>query len=247
VYNTDNLAGQPGIILYKPYYPNTALTTTSGTINNSNVNDAVTRYIGSTSWHADAPKQTIESYLCTDGKPISTSGVYMGDDSMYAAFMNRDRRLYFTFVPPYRVAFKSTSLIKATGASDTVWKNPSNANYAYFINLMNTLPGYNTKNSAGYQVGKRIPFFQQTPDMASGNVIPNFPHFLEYPNSLEQPAVSSITQCVTETGYYFWKFYNRIPFDNEAGGSGNCVQDCPIFRIEEAMLNYAEAMADCWF
>jgi hypothetical protein len=244
VFNTDDLSGQygaaGGIILYKQYMPNNVLKTTAGGTNN-NVNDAVTRFIGSTAWHADAPKSTIESYLCTDGKPISTSSVYAGDDSMYTAFRNRDRRLYFSFVPPYRIVYKNASVVKANGASDTVWTYSSNPAYREYIDLMNNLPGYTSKNSNNKQVNKRLPFQQWSVDMQSGNVIPNFPHFVSYPNSLEQPSIGSVVQNVTETGYYFWKWYNHIGLDVEGGPANNCTQDCPIFRIEEIMLNYAEA------
>jgi hypothetical protein len=76
--------------------------------------------------------------------------------------------------------------------------------------------------------------------MVSGNVIPNIPHPREYVNCLEQPTVGSVNQVVSELGYYFWKFYNRLPLDVE-GAANNSSQDCPIFRIGEVMLNYAEA------
>ncbi|HVZ24793.1 MAG TPA: RagB/SusD family nutrient uptake outer membrane protein [Sediminibacterium sp.] len=240
VYNTDDLTGKPGIILFKQYVPNPVLKTTSGG-SNSNVNSAVTRYIGSTSWHADAPKGTIDSYLCTDGKPIGSSAVYAGDDSIYSVFRNRDRRLYFSFVPPYRVLYKNPNIVKATGASDTVWAFNSNPAHGEFIKLMNALPGYNSSSSTGQQVNKRLPMQQWSVDMQSGNIIPCFPHFFEYPNSLDQRTVGSVTQCITELGYFFWKFYCRLPLDVESGGANNSVQDCPLFRIEEVMLNYAEA------
>ena len=237
LYNTLDLTGQPGIILFKQYVPNPVLKNSDGS-SNINVNDAVTRYIGSNGWYCDAPKGAVESYLCTDGKPISTSAVYMGDDSMYTSFMNRDRRLYFTIVPPYRIAFKNTTVVKATGNSDTVWKYSVNPNYSYYINLMNSLPG--GTNGQAKQTNKRLPLFQWSIDMVSGNVIPNIPHPREYVNCLDQPTVGSVNQVASELGYYFWKFYNRLPLDVE-GAANNSTQDCPIFRIGEVMLNYAEA------
>ena len=224
VYNSEDLTGKAGIILFKQYAANTAINNS-----NTNINSAITRYTASTNWQGDVPKSVIESYLCTDGKPIATSTVYAGDDSMYNAFRNRDRRLYFTIIPPYRVKFKSTSKLLSPGTSDTVWTNDANPNYAEYINLLKALPGNNNKI---------LPLQAQSLDMKSGNIIPNIPHFALYTNSLgNMPTVVAVPQVVSQLGYYYWKFYNRLPQD---AGTNN-TQDCPLFRIEEVMLNYAEA------
>jgi hypothetical protein len=199
VFNTEDLTGKPGIILFKQYAANLR-------------DHANPRYCGSTSWNADVPKEAVESYLCTDGKPISTSAVYAGDTSIYAAFRNRDRRLYFTVVPPYKV--------NATAATYTLTANPADAEY---INLMNNLPG---------NLNKKLPQAAQSATWTSGNIISISPHFRNFNNG--QP------QCVGELGYYYWKPYNRIPFDLQ----NNSTNDCPLFRIEETMLNYAEAMSE---
>ncbi len=228
VYNSEDLNGKPGIILYKAYVSNT-------TVNNgsSSINHAITRYTGSTNWYADIPKDAIESYLCTDGRPISTSTVYKGDDSIYAAFRNRDRRLYFTVMPPYRVKFKRQTPTAVAGFSDTLWTYDTNPDYGEFINLMKSLPGNNNK---------LLPLQSQTADMKSGNIIPNIPHFSGYNRSLANfygtPSLTiAIPQVVSRLGYQCWKWYNRLQQDN----SLNNTQDCPLFRIEEVMLNYAEA------
>lgn len=39
-------------------------------------------------------KDFVESFLCTDGKPISISNLYAGDDSLAGEFINRDPRMY---------------------------------------------------------------------------------------------------------------------------------------------------------
>jgi len=222
VYNSEDLSGgKPGIILYKQY------------VNTIYNNPQLTRYTGSTSWNCEVPKSAIESFLCTDGKPVSTSAVYKGDDSVYAAFKNRDRRLYYMVVPPYSVKFINTAVTNQTGNSDNLWTYDPVPDHSYFIHYMNdSIPG---------NVNKKIPAISQTNDMKSGNVIPNFPHFSTYNVALSQLPGSAvgITQMVGKLGYYFWKFYNRLPMDGSSNYGGT--QDCPLFRIEEVMLNYAEA------
>jgi hypothetical protein len=96
-------------------------------------------------------------------------------------------------------------------------------------------------DSIAGNTNKKLPVLSQTNDMASGNVIPNFPHFSTYNYALGNlPAKAvSIPQMVGKLGYFFWKFYNRLPMDGSSNYGG--VQNCPLFRIEETMLNYAEA------
>ncbi|WP_016777940.1 RagB/SusD family nutrient uptake outer membrane protein [Anaerophaga thermohalophila] len=45
-----------------------------------------------------ASKDLIESYLCSDGLPVSLSSVYQGDDGIDNVMANRDPRMYDTFV-----------------------------------------------------------------------------------------------------------------------------------------------------
>jgi hypothetical protein len=222
VFNIEDLSGgKPGIILYKQY------------VNTIYNNPQVTRYTGSTSWTSEVPKGAVESFLCTDGKPISTSAVYKGDDSMYAAFKNRDRRLYYIVMPPYSVKFSNTSITNQAGNSDNLWAYDANPDYGYFVRYMNDSISGNTN--------KRLPALSQTIDMKSGNVIPNVPHFSSYNVALSNlPAAKvAISQMVGTLGSYFWKFYSRIPMDGSSNYGGT--QDCPLFRIEEVMINYAEA------
>jgi hypothetical protein len=153
---------------------------------------------------------------------------------VYAAFKNRDKRLYFIVVPPYSVKFINTGTTNQTGNSDNLWAYDGNADHGYFVHYMN--------DSLGGNIGKRLPAISQTNDMKSGNVIPNFPHFNTYNVALSHlpGAKIAISQMVGTTGYYYWKYYNRLPMDGSSNYGGT--QDCPLFRIEEVMLNYAEAM-----
>lgn len=94
VFNSESLAGVSGIILYKVYAA--GLRT-----------HAQSRYLGTAAWYVDAAKDAVESFLCTDGKPISTSPLYDGDKSVYDEFRNRDHRLHLTVAPPYKVNIAS--------------------------------------------------------------------------------------------------------------------------------------------
>ena len=51
-----------------------------------------------------ATKSMVEDYLCTDGKPITTSALYKGDATIEDVFENRDPRLRQTVLHPADVA-----------------------------------------------------------------------------------------------------------------------------------------------
>lgn len=200
VYNTIGLGGKPGIILYKQYA--------------DKLSDHLygPRIMGSTSFNLDMTKDAVESYLCKDGKPISTSTVFAGDKNMYDAFRNRDLRLYWTVVPPYKVTV-------GTPPNFTLTTNSADAEY---INVMADL---STSN-------KRLPVHQWSQNMNTGTAISMSPHF--YLDNKGQP------QAISQLGYFFWKQYNRFPLT----ANTYSITDCPLFRIEEVWLNYAEAMAE---
>jgi len=197
VYNSEELAGQPGIILARQY-------------ETSQATHSITRVIRSSAWYADVTKDAVDSYLCTDGRPVSTSKVYEGDKDVYSQFRNRDRRLYFTVIPPYKV--------KITGAAGTsfTWDYTTNTKDREYIDKMAALSPEN---------GKRLPVSNFI-----GYTVNMMPHFRNFPNG--QGFV------VTQLGFYYWKYYNRH-VDNMNLQSSTI--DYPVFRIEEVMLNHAEA------
>lgn len=51
-------------------------------------------------FNTGASKALIDSYLCTDGKPISQSSLFLGSDSIQAEMKHRDPRLAQTIVYP---------------------------------------------------------------------------------------------------------------------------------------------------
>ena len=168
VFNSEELVGQPGIILAKQYA--TSLVTHS-----------ITRVIRSSAWYADLTKDAVDSYLCTDGRPVKTSTVYEGDQDIYAQFRHRDRRLYYTVVPPYRV--------ELTGplATSFTWEYTDNPRDREYIDFMATIAP---------ATGKRLPVSNYV-----GYNVHAMPHFRNFPNGQGF--------LVTQLGFYFWKYYNR--------------------------------------
>ncbi len=79
-YNSINLTGNPEMILFKRYEP--------GYLTHSLV-----AYLYSSTPLNGPSKAAVESYLCTDGLPISLSPLYKGDKTITAVRTNRDKRL----------------------------------------------------------------------------------------------------------------------------------------------------------
>ncbi|MBR4882338.1 MAG: RagB/SusD family nutrient uptake outer membrane protein [Bacteroidales bacterium] len=80
VYSSLDLSKNNEVILYKSYV--------SGVMTHS-----VVGYTNSSTMMSGLTKDAVDSYLCTDGLPISLSPLYQGDDNITATLANRDRRL----------------------------------------------------------------------------------------------------------------------------------------------------------
>ena len=178
-------------------------------------------HIEHTSSHDIEMNQNIvDLYLMKNGKPIhNASSGYHGDKSMYTTFRDRDPRLYHTVMPPYKV--------EANGANKPV-ENP-NASWGYtsdpadreYIDLMGA--NYSCSNPG---VGmKRLPAQNW-----SASLVPQIPNL----------GTGAFVTC--RSGYYLWKLYCSWE-ENFNNGTLN-VADKPIFKIEEVLLNYAEAKAE---
>ncbi|PVD52701.1 RagB/SusD family nutrient uptake outer membrane protein [Terrimonas sp.] len=203
IFNSEDLAGKAGIILYRSYAAGQNL-------------HGIQRYLRTSEWYFDVSKDAVESYLCRDGKPVSTSSLYEGDHTMYDEFRHRDRRLYLTVLPPYRVFTTTDATGNVVTSQNTIfWKHTDNAAEREYIDTMTAI------SSPG---NKRLPYLQW-----AGNVLRTSPHFRKF-NEGQGFVVSQL-------GYYFYKFYNST---TDASGFVNTT-DAPIFRVEEALLNYAEA------
>lgn len=168
VFNSENLVGKPGVLLAKQYHTDL-------------VTHSISRVVRTSAWYSDLTRDAVESYLCLDGKPISTSDLYEGDASIYDEFRNRDHRLYYTVLPPYNV-----KLLGATGTS-LEWDYTESPHEREYIDFMSSVSSPDEKhlpvsNFSAYTVSK----------------IPNF-----------RSKNNGQGFIVTDLGYYFWKYYNR--------------------------------------
>lgn len=168
IYNSEELVGKPGILLAKQY-----------------AEDLITHSIGrvarTAAWYTDMTRDAVESYLCIDGKPISTSPLYEGSESMNEEFRKRDRRLYYTVLPPYKVR------LLGGATNSTTWEHTGATLDREFIDTMNVLSTATAKylpvsNFAGY--------------LAQG--VPNF-----------RQSHNGQAFIVSDLGFYFWKYYHR--------------------------------------
>lgn len=115
LFNSESLSGVAGIILYKEYAANQMC-------------HGLTRLVRTAESQIEATKDAVDCYLCSDGKPISTSTKYDGDKNVYDQFRNRDYRLYHTVCPPYKV--------KTATSSSPIWEYTENEADREFIDLM---------------------------------------------------------------------------------------------------------------
>lgn len=191
VYNSENLAGVAGILLYKSY-----------------IIDELTHWVStdtrSTNNKYDITRKGIDMFLTKNGLPIYNvnNTQYQGDKDYYAEFRDRDTRLLVMTPPPYKVNGSGGQTFTLTG-------NP--ADEEYFEVLKSITTGYPYKELPDRNWSGRVT-----------GVVPNF---------------TDLTPTQTGNGYRFWKIYN----DHNDRVSSADINDCPLFRIGEVMLNYAEA------
>lgn len=87
-YNSDNLATDKEMILYKRYEP-------------AVLQHSLIAYLYSSTAMSGPTRSAVESYLCKDGLPIGLSPLYQGDATMSNVMANRDPRLYITIDSSY--------------------------------------------------------------------------------------------------------------------------------------------------
>jgi hypothetical protein len=193
VFNSESLAGVPGIILYKSYVLN-------------QVTHGLSTQNRNSSGRYDLTKAAADLFLMTDGKNRFTSPLFQGDTDPFSEFRNRDRRLYFSVSPPFKVNTTPPSLVF------TYTSNPNDTSYFALMKSISdsshkALP---TRNWNGF-------------------VLRQEPHYVDFNNG--QP------YNVTYTGYRFDKYYNLLV----QNAQGSDISDCPLFRMGEVLVNYAEA------
>lgn len=169
--------------------------------------------------NVEMPQYMVDMYLCVDGKSISNSTEYewgKTDKTMYSTFRNRDRRLLETVAPPYRV------IPAGDNKSWTYTDKPVEREY---MDIMGTT-NYTGYGGGEGEAGKHKVF----PLMNwAGAILKGIPHF--FTNSQGQGFIAA------KSGYYVYRYYNV--WDDSREGMGT--SDVPIFKIDEVLLNYAEA------
>lgn len=191
-FNSESLAGVPGILLYKQY-------------EQTQVSHSLASLGRNSAGRWDLTKKAVDMYLMTDGQTRWTSSLFAGDKSPYTEFRNRDKRLYFTVPPPFKVLVNHPSMN---------WQPTANPGDQEYFPVMAAISG--PKN-------KTLPTLNW-----QGLVVRQEPHFAD--DNQGQPF------NVTYTGYRFYKFSNKIQMIQNLD-----VNDAPIFRMGEVLINYAEA------
>ncbi|MGQ1787518.1 RagB/SusD family nutrient uptake outer membrane protein [Saccharicrinis sp. GN24d3] len=142
VFNSEDLAGKPGILLYKAYIP-------------IKMRHYLSHHTGSSIGNWDVTKKGMDIYLCTDGQTRWTSPLFAGDKDPYDEFRNRDHRLYYTVLPPYRV-----------NASGKTYTKLADIKVNEYIDLMDEISTYEQKTLPNCNW--------------AGNVLKVSPHFRKY-------------------------------------------------------------------
>ena len=163
---------------------------------------------------SELPQSTVDMYLCQDGKPITGSAQYAGYKTPYATFRNRDMRMLQTIVPPYQLSANS---------STSTWDYPADPTYREYLDLMGTTKVIANPGEAGKN--KVFPLMNW-----SASIVLSFPN-------LSTKSSQQFLSC--RGGYYFYKNYNTWDLCSNLGSTNTA--DKPIFKIEEILLNEAEA------
>ena len=201
LFNSETLDGVAGVLLYKAYETGQLM-------------HGLTRMVRTGESYIEATKDAIDSYLCKDGRPVTTTtSNYGGDRDIYGQFRDRDYRLYLTICPPYMVK-------KDKGPSTPDWQYTANAEDREFIDLMATISGetYHRLPSSNFK----------------GFTVQGQPHFKNMNWGQGWNA--------SQMGFWVWKYYNTHTVATNANGVNTT--DAPLFRVGEVMVNYAEAMCE---
>lgn len=163
---------------------------------------------------SELPQSTVDMYLCQDGKTITRSTQYAGYKTPYTTFRNRDMRMLQTIVPPYQLSANS---------STSTWDFPADPTYREYLDLMGTTKVIANPGEAGKN--KVFPLMNW-----SASIVLSFPN-------LSTKSSQQFLSC--RGGYYLYKNYNAWDLCSNLGSTNTA--DKPIFKIEEILLNEAEA------
>lgn len=218
LFISESLAKVPGVLLYFEYSDAAGLTHQGG------------RQAAASGNSYEGTKAFVDLYLCLDGRPIGSSPLYEGDKTAFKQFRNRDRRLHLSIVPPYRLKGSGNNDRNSRpynvgeevkmGANTYIVSEQDSIDFTENIALVKELTGG----------AKTLPLYAWNNSTTHG-YNPRFRAFNEQGGA---PASSY-------HGYWLWKYYNTA--DCLIKHAQNTT-DYAYFRIEETMLNYAEAMAE---
>ncbi|MEN9918993.1 MAG: hypothetical protein RL662_1429 [Bacteroidota bacterium] len=219
LFNSQSLAGTKGILLYREY--------ADGVMSHQ-----ACRQAGSSGNGYELTKKMVDLYLCADGKPISSSPLFKGEKDAFDEFKNRDIRLHFTVLPPFRVKNKSSKDFDWKYYSPTAGDTYKIGSTTYTVTVADSLKFRENIDiiAEHTSVGKK-----ELPTLAwNRSIIGNYaPRFMA---NNEGYAPTSAYH-----GYWLWKYYN---VNIAPATQGQNDTDLALFRIEETMLNYAEATCE---
>lgn len=169
VFNSEDLAGVNGVLLYKEYLFG-ILTGNFSHWNRSSIGSE------------DLTKKMADKFLCLDGQTIHTSPLFDGEQNEFDEFRNRDRRMYVNTVPPFRV--------DTGGKNQLTWEydsDPANREYIDLIDGMSdethkTLPNINWRGL----VVRTSPHFRKFNEGHGYNVTYSGYAFYKYYNKISR-------------------------------------------------------------
>mgnify|MGYP000268757850 CR=1 FL=1 len=214
MWTTEDLGKVPGVILYMEFVQDIKM-----------ANFSALEHMDS--HNVEMNQHTVDLYLCKDGKPIATSANYHGDKTPYATFRDRDPRLYHVVMPPYKVKAK----VK-TKEDPRTWDYTDDPADREYIDIMG--PNESCDNPG---IGmKRLPGQNWSASLVRR--VPNLQGGAQY--TIEGKKYGPHAYVASRSGYYVWKNWDN--WEENYNNAQVNTADKPVFKIEEVLLNYAEAM-----
>lgn len=251
MWTSEDLQEVPGVLLYVKYVENYKMHRLGHF-----------EHIGSAS--LEMPQSTVDLYLTKDGLPIHNRNVKHYDYdpetksykegatydyancNMYRTFRMRDPRMWQMIMPPYHVLGQGdANTYKLDESAGGIWME--------YINQFSPRGIYNATNgtyripnwASGYH---QIPYHKALPSSNwAGNYLRNVPN-VSLSNVMSDAITSAGFQLIYagagyqrgKSGYFVWK--HHASWDKQDQNYAMETSDKPVFKIEEVILNYAEAM-----
>ncbi|MDD7455618.1 MAG: RagB/SusD family nutrient uptake outer membrane protein [Bacteroidales bacterium] len=208
----------------------------------------------------EMPQSTVDLYLTVDGLPIHNANVktyeYDGINKTYAesatpydyanvdpykTFRKRDPRMWQMITPPYKVIRKGTNY----------WTYDDGGDGMYSEYVLQFAPRGRDKGDGSYEVPNFNNGYHQIETHKSlpstnwaGNILPNMPNTQMsgkndgYKNG-KIGYYGGYAFQRGKGGYFVWKHVAN--WDKQWSSGTADVANKPVFKIEEVLLNYAEA------